>query len=268
MKWKITLAVISILGGAAAFLLYPAPQPADTLVSIAPPAAGIVQEPEQTPELIQQATDTAQAAPVQLITEQTTEQETLIAPPEQLDGSDPQVLKAVADIAPKLAVWLLPKQQLRKWVLTIDLLAEGELPIKYPPLNFPMSPFKVEKSGDVIKNSTENYSRADSLVNVITAIDPKVLASYYQYWRPTLERAYSEQGKPGNFDQRLRQAIDKVLGTEPLTRSATLQQPHVFYQYTDGEYEQRSQLNKLMWRLGTANMTRVQDFLQQFQANL
>ena len=57
----------------------------------------------------------------------------LVAPPVSLEGSDVQVKEAVLDFAPAMASWLLPDQQIRKWVLLVDLMAEGKLPRRYRP---------------------------------------------------------------------------------------------------------------------------------------
>src|SRR5690606_29274882 len=51
----------------------------------------------------------------------------IVMPPASIDGSDPYVRKAIADFGPALAEWLMATQQIRKWVLAIDLMADGNL---------------------------------------------------------------------------------------------------------------------------------------------
>jgi Protein of unknown function (DUF3014) len=269
MTWKITLAVACLLAGAAVFFLLPESQPE------IPPEATDIQPPAPPPDAqpIVRVPDVEPSEPEQLEAadaEQIPAEELdpLIAPPEGLDGSDSLVQKVIAEIAPTLSTWLIPEQQVRKWVLAVDLLANGELPKKYPPLNFPMTPFKVKKNDQQFETDKANYSRAQPLINAITGIDPKLVARYYEHWLPTLEAAYAEQGKPGSFDRRFRIAIEQVLSVESLSKNEPLSQPHVFYQYADTNREKRSELDKLMWRLGAANMKRVQEYLQQLQAHL
>lgn len=266
MNFKITLVVLCALAGAAIYTVFlkPTPeQPAETVEqpSPKPQPQPIVRDPELENNL---ESEPAVAANEPL----PDDIEPLIDPPTQLDNSDTVVLQVINDIAPKLSTWLLPEQQVRKWVLAIDLLANGELPKKYPPLNFPMAPFKIEQNDKKMTTGNSNFSRAKPLITAITAVDPKLAARYYQHWLPTLEMAYREQGKPGSFDARLREAIDNVLSVEPLSQPATLHQPHVFYQYKDPELEQRTDLNKLMWRMGPENTALVQDYLKQLKKHL
>ena len=196
------------------------------------------------------------------------EEEPLVAPPSSLEDSDKQVREAVLDLAPTMASWLLPEEQIRKWVLMIDLMAEGKLPRQYRPINYPMALFKVDEDSGVLVADPVNYDRANLLLDQLIAIEPARLARYYREWQPLLEKAYRELGKPGSFDQRLRGAIDRVLAVKPLQQQADLKRPGVFYQYDNPMLEKSSDLNRLMWRLGEANTQRLQAYLKKLSAEL
>jgi len=191
--------------------------------------------------------------------------EPLLPAPTNLDDSDSQVHELVKVIAPPFGKWLLPQQQIRKWTATVDMMAEGRYPRKYPAIDFPLSKFKVEKHGEQITQSSSNFQRADLLIDTLTAIDPKLLATYYQAWQPIFEKAYREQGKPDRFDDRLRLAIDRIIALETLPENTELKRPHVFYTYADPELEKRSDLEKLVWRLGTENQQQLQTYLKQLK---
>lgn len=196
------------------------------------------------------------------IVEQKEPDVTIVGPPNIIDNSDPQVLLAIAEFAPKLSAWLLPSEQIRKWVLAIDLMADGNLPKRYRPIDYPMDAFAITKQEDSIKTAETNFQRANDILNVVTAIDPKTLARYYKEWLPILEKAYREQGKPDTFNQRFRQTISQVLAATPLDTKPELIRPGVFYQYADERLEKASEVEKLLWRMGENNTERLQSYLR------
>ena len=189
-------------------------------------------------------------------------------PPSNLDDSDDQVHTLVKVLAPEFTQWLLPQQQIRKWVATVDMMAEGRYPRKYPAIDFPLSKFKVEKQGEAFSQEDSNFHRADLLIGALTKIDPQLMADYYKEWQPIFEKAYKEQGKPDQFSDRLSLAIDTIIALETLPDNAMLKQPHVFYTYADPALEKRSDLEKLVWRLGKDNQLALQAYLKQIKALL
>jgi hypothetical protein len=196
------------------------------------------------------------------------EQLPLVAAPINLDGSDGQVHAAVSDFAVQLAAWLTPEEQLRKWVSLVDQIAEGKLPLKNRPLNYPLAAFMTQpKSGKQVLDPA-NYARADLLIKVFTSIPIERLAAYYHAWRPMLDKAYSELGGTSGFDKRLRTAIKRVLKVQPLKTSAELVRPITYYKYADPSLEAASDVEKLMWRLGPENSKRVQDYLRALEPEL
>jgi hypothetical protein len=196
------------------------------------------------------------------------EEDPVVGAPALLEGSDVQVKEAVLDLAPAMASWLLPEEQIRKWVLLVDLMAEGNLPRRYRPLNYPMASFKVDESQGKLVADPANYERVNILLEQIIAIEPARLARYYRQWQPLLDEAYRELGKPGSFDQRLHQAIERALAVKPLQEQAGFKHPGVFYQYVDSKLEKSSDLSRLMWRLGEDNTLRLQVYLKKLLGEL
>lgn len=189
----------------------------------------------------------------------------IIDAPVTLDNSDPQVMLAIADFAPAMTQWLLPKEQLRKWVLTVDMIADGKLPRRYKPVDFPMGKFFVSEKGADTVVAESNYQRANTLITAITSIDPEILARYYQSWLPILEKAYAEQGRTDTFEQRLQLAISQVLAANPPPSDAELIRPSVLYEYADPTLESASDVEKILWRLGEDNGDSIQNFLREFR---
>jgi hypothetical protein len=189
----------------------------------------------------------------------------LVPPPQKGENSDIQVFKVVDDIAPQLSKWLVREDQVDKWTLLVDLLANGELLNKHRPVDFPMPPFKVGKD---LQPDQSNYARLKPLLNVVMQIPPRRLANYYRHWQPVLENSYRELGKSGSFDARLDLAIDRILAVKPLDASPALNQTSVMYKYNDPVLEKSKPLDKLMWRLGEENMRQLQDYLRELKTYL
>lgn len=189
-----------------------------------------------------------------------------IIKPETLDGSDVMVRGAIHALSPTLLKWLTTDEQLRKWVALVDAIADGKLPGKNLPLQYPMPGFSVVTQGDdeTFSNPT-NFARMNVLLETVTAIPPRKLADYYHAYSPLLERAYAELGRGGNFEARLNVAIQKVRDVKPLTADAKLARPKFYYTYADPALEQSSDVAKLLWRMGPANQQLLQSYLSELQ---
>lgn len=190
--------------------------------------------------------------------------------PEHLNHSDGSVLDVFADLSPSLAQWLVPEEQVRKWVLAVDLLADGKIPQRHLPLAYAAGPYKVDALSKVpgkerFAEVEGNTSRYDSLINAVVAVDPRTAGRYYRAWQPMLEQAYGELGKSGSFQQRLDKAVERLLKVQSLPGEPTLVQPHVFYEYESAALEKRSPLDKAVWRLGDNNREKLQAYLRELK---
>lgn len=191
-------------------------------------------------------------------------------PPGTLEGSDAYVKKAIADLAPAFSEWLMSSQQIRKWILTIDLMADGTLIKQDRPLSFPMERFEATPQDDTrFLMSSSNFTRTDLLINALVAIDVDHLVYYYQKWLPLLDKAYQELGKRGSFHGRVKKAIDQVTNAKPFAGEALLEKRGgVMYRYVDPTLESASDVEKLMWRLGPENSAKLQSYLKQVRAEM
>lgn len=193
---------------------------------------------------------------------------TLITPPGELAGSDTTVKAVLQELSPQLSAWLIPDEQVRKWVLTVDLIADGKLPKRYRPLDYPMAKFAVEKQDSTTVATDANYERLVPLLTAITAIDTARLADYYHAWKPLLQKAYQEQGKPGTFEERLLTAFSQILAVTPLQDKEALIRPTVLYHYSNEELEKASDVEKLGWRMGEDNLITLQDFVRELREQI
>ena len=186
----------------------------------------------------------------------------IVAAPTSLNGSDASARRAGADLAVQLGRWLMPSEQIRKWVVLVDRAAEGELLSNHRPWQIRMPRFIVGGTDAEPVFSERNYPRYDATVNVLTAIPVEHLAYYLVQWNDLFEQAYGELGEPGSFQQRLRQALDQVLIAVPLTETPALVRPSVMYKYADVRLEAATDIQKLMWRMGPDNAARLQTWAQ------
>ncbi|NIB44574.1 DUF3014 domain-containing protein [Pseudomaricurvus alkylphenolicus] len=186
----------------------------------------------------------------------------IVEPPATLDDSDKQVLQAVADLGPEMAQWLLPREQIRKWVLAVDLMADGKLPQRHRPLQYPIAAYRITAAHTA---ATENFNRVTPLIDAVTGISPKTLGRYYRAWLPTLEEAYGELGKPGEFQDRVDTLVERLINVPAGPVNASLKQPNVFYVYQDPSLERRSALEKWVWRMGDDNRQKLQAYLRELK---
>lgn len=191
----------------------------------------------------------------------------VVTPPARVDQSDSSVMQAVADLNATLTQWLLPEEQVRKWVVLVNLLADGKIPTKHRPLEYPLTPFKVTKKDGRLWGDPANQNRIDSLINSVEQISPQQCAHYFHAWEPLLQKAYDELGIGGQFRDRLLQAFEQILAVKPLQGEfeLKLKKSARYYVYVEPALENASGLEKLMWRMGAANTLRVQHYLQRLK---
>jgi len=258
------IVVLLVLLGGFYFWLNRGQEPESVTASV--PITRPVVQPSEVPAAVPAPEETAPApAPEEVVN---VPQHPIIPPPVSLDGSDDEVKLALTDLAPQMAKWMVSEQQLRKWVLAIDLMADGDVPKQYRPLSIPIEHFEPEVRGTEPAQEffmkPESFNRTDLVVKLFTAIDVNVLAQYYKAWLPMLEKAYQEQGKKDKFDQRFRMALQRVIDAKPLTVTPALaKRGGVIYVYADSQLESATDIEKMLWRMGPDNSAKVQAFLKQ-----
>lgn len=265
MNNKIIVGIVAIAALAAAGAVYLINTPNTQPVAAQPKLAPTPQEPKRhtvirdlpAPGAIPDAPNpTIKPAPAIKI----------VAPPAALTNSDATTQEAIADLSSDLPKWLTPEEQLRKWVLMVENAAKNNVLIKNQPLLFDAAPLQVNKQGNTTYLAN-NSNRSETLVDALTAINPAVLAHYYQAWSPLLEQAYSELGQEGTFHSRLITALDNAISIDPhAATGAELVQPSVFYKFANPELESASDLDKFFWRLGPESATKLQAYLKNLEA--
>ncbi len=215
---------------------------------------------------------TTNGQPEQLPKGQSRVPKTPIPVASQIDGSDTLVATALSQLSPTLLQWFTPEEQVRKWVLAVDLMADGDIPKHHRPIDFPMPSFAVQvKEGNWVQGQERytadkrNEARLSTLLDIMVNIPPQTLASYYHAWLPLLDQAYQELGKAGAFSDRVKRTISNIQNVGPQPVDAELIRPHVFYSFSSPQLEQATPLQKAIWRLGDDNREKLQDYVNELK---
>lgn len=199
---------------------------------------------------------------------------------DHLDNSDPAAQAVLSELNPSLKQWFNQKELIRKFVMTVDQIANNDMPKDHLPLTFPLEHFNVQETTTTTLSATHNtepkiyaaapvnYKRFTPLITALTVIPTENVVAYYKDWQPLLDKAYMELGYNNAFTQRLKKALEQIIQARSLPQGALLKQPHVFYEYVDAELEQASEIQKFLWRIGPDNMQALQGYAQQLKTQL
>ncbi len=173
-----------------------------------------------------------------------------------LDRSDRAIRRALAslDVTQLLADWLVDEELIRKFVVTIDNMAEGRIPRKHSILRPLGSKFRAVESRERIYLDGYNFGRYTPYINLLASLDTSRVAALYQRYYPLMQQAYAELGYPRrSFHRRVMQAVDHLLDSPVLEGALELKRPSVMFQYADPQLEQLSAVHKQMLRIGPEN---------------
>jgi hypothetical protein len=197
----------------------------------------------------------------------TAEQQQAPLPP--LDQSDPVVRDSLTGLLgkPAVAKFLVPHEVIRDFVVTVDNLPRKKVAAELRPLRPTGGDTAVDTQASQTTLSEQNYARYAPLMQVVSSVDPKALATIYFRLYPLFQQAYENLGYPGKyFNDRLVLAIDSMLATPDVSGPISLVRPKVFYQFSDPKLEALPAGQKLLIRMGPQNASVIKQKLQQFRA--
>lgn len=185
----------------------------------------------------------------------------IIDAPSGLNSSDADSRNAASDLSVQLGRWLVPAEQIRKWVVFLDRAADGDLQSKHRPWAIKLGAYTAAGSDEAPKSSAKNHQRYKPVVSAVEAVPVEKLAYYIEQWAPLFDEAYQELGRDGSFRDRILMALDQVLAVEDLpSASQALVRPSVMYKYADVRLESASDIQKLLWRMGPENAASLQTY--------
>jgi hypothetical protein len=195
--------------------------------------------------------------------------EPLAFPAVPLDGSDDTLRQfaAAVDTDPEFAKWILSKDLIRKFVVSVDNVANGLSPKGHVDFFSPKGIFRVSrtKSGTFIDPAS--YARYAPVVDVVKALDATAAVRLYRAVEPLVQDAYNELGYPGvDFDATLVKAMAELLETPVVNGPIGLTQKVLSFAMTDEKLEGLSPAQKQLLRLGPKGVEAVQAKIREVAA--
>lgn len=189
----------------------------------------------------------------------------------ELDRSDQVVLAIVERLIenPGFAELVVPREMIRRFVITVDGLGGRAVPPTHLPVTSPEGRFLVEQQGERVHINPRNYERYRRHVAMLDQLDSELLAEVYVHFYPLFQQAYRELGYPqGFFNDRLIAVIDEILATPEARGPVRLEQPSVFYLYADPDLEALTAGQRLLMRMGPDSAEAVKRKLREIRNTL
>ncbi|MGZ5425119.1 MAG: DUF3014 domain-containing protein [Candidatus Aminicenantales bacterium] len=197
--------------------------------------------------------------------------EPLAFPAVPLAASDETVRQfaAAMSVNPEFAKWILTKDLIRTFVVSVDNVANGLSPKTHIDFFSPEGGFRISRSkgGTLVDPAT--YTRYAPVVGVIQSIDATAAVRLYRAVEPLLQDAYNELGYPGvDFDDTLVRAMSELLETPVVDGPIGLEQKVLSYAMTDETLEALSPAQKQLLRMGPKGVQAAHDKIRQVAALL
>jgi len=239
----------------------PVPRPVERVMPAADP---VIADPAST----QPATE---LVTIPIAPEDVPEPEVASEPLPSLNSSDSFVIARLAAMerGASLLRVLAPEDLIRKFVVFVTNVAEGELPLLEYPLRRLDTDFVVtEIDTNLFEMANATHRRFDPLIDILVALDPQQGVSVYRALRPLFQEAYAEIGYQGSFDAVLVQAIDRILNAPAETGPYQLIKPSVMYLYAESRIEDLTPVQKQLIRLGPENTAKLKSVLPAYRERL
>jgi hypothetical protein len=197
--------------------------------------------------------------------------EPLAFPAVGLGESDPAVREFAAALStsPDFAKWLLTKDLVSKFVVSVDNVANGLSPKPHIDFFAPEGAFRVvrTKEGTIIDAAA--YARYGPVVRIALSLDATAAARLYRAVKPLIKEAYDELGYPGvDFDDTLVRAMGELLETPVVDGPIRLEKKILSYAMTDETLEALSPAQKQLLRLGPDGVRAVHGKIKELAAAL
>jgi hypothetical protein len=164
--------------------------------------------------------------------------------------------------------WVIPKELVRRIVVTVDNLPRPTAPRRRMPLGAVPGALATAQSGEDIVLAPANEERYAPFVRVLQALNARALVDSYVRAYPLFQRAFEELGYPGrHFNDRLMEAIDDLLAT-PEAQTVRLVRPRILYEFADPDLETRSAGQKVLLRMGPRNAMLVKVKLREIRREI
>jgi len=183
-----------------------------------------------------------------------------------LEESDELVRELAEELSshPRMAMWLMSDELIRKFVAAVDNIANGNSPEPHIDFFKPDKKFMVmDEAGDYFIDP-ESYKRYDIVAEVFASLDSKGCVTLYKKLKPAIQEAYKELGYPeAEFDDTLKKAMMVLLQVPVVEQDIQLEKDVVTYTMVDSDLESLNAAQKHLLRMGPDNVSVIQEKLRE-----
>ncbi len=188
-----------------------------------------------------------------------------------LGTSDAVVRELVSELSarPELAKWLASDDLVRRFVASVNNVAEGASPKTHLEFLRSSEPFRVEERGDRLVIDPRSWERYDTVADVVTSLDVEGTVALYRELEPLMVGAHREIAPPNvTFRERLDAAFAALMAVPVPDRPVEVEPKVVTYTYADATLEGLTGAQRQFLRMGPDNVRRVQAKLREIRAAL
>lgn len=206
----------------------------------------------------------------------------------ELEASDEitgETLRELFGAAPAESL-LVPRDIVRRFVLTVDSLDREPLPLWLRPVRRVPGLFKVERERlpvelepnaesnqppvERLTIDEKNTRRYAPLMALVDGLNVAKFATAYKRYYPLIQDSYDQLGNPRRryFNDRFINVIDHLLSTPEFELPIALVRPKVVYKFADPELEARSSGQKVLLRIGSSNARKVKAKLRELRREI
>jgi len=188
-----------------------------------------------------------------------------------LATSDEAIRQLAAGLSsrPELAAWLANEDIVRRFVASVDTVAEGRSPAQQVEFLRPQTPFATLERGGGHVIDPASYHRYDVIADVVASLDTEGTIALLEELKPLIDDAYAEIAPPGRtFEERVRLAIDELLEVPVIEGDVRVEPKVTTYTYSDETLEGLSSVQRQLLRMGPDNVRKIQAKLREIKAAL
>lgn len=191
--------------------------------------------------------------------------------PVKLEKSDVTVRSLAAELSSHsaLSAWLQSKDLIRKFVVAVDNIANGQSPRSHIAFFKLEKPFDVMATGSQMHIDPESYRRFNVVADVFSSLNSDATARLFWQLKPALQEAYRDLGYPNrDFKDTLVQAILEMLEVPVIDDNIEVVKEVVSYRMIDPRLESLSPAQKHLLRMGPENIEIIQGKLKEMARGL
>lgn len=165
---------------------------------------------------------------------------------------------------PALTAFFVDEGLVRRGVVILVNVAEGDDPTRHVRHLVPEEKFAVVRRGAQLYIDRESYGRYDGLAEGFASLDAAGTAELYRRIKPLVDEAHRELGYLDQpFETTLATALQKLADVPVIEGSIAVYPVSVNYQYEDPRLAKLDPAQRLLLRMGPRNVEKIQAKLRE-----